>query len=197
MAGVVEANGEQQPQVFKLDVDCWDEILDWLSIVDVLSFGRTCKGFHRVAGDYLKWKYIADFAYQDKKGFKIIANQRREVSEDEESEDGDSVDEEYKFERSKFEKIAVEVNDFLQYVQRILIVSPTLNKDLVSGCVTVKDMVLNHFVLTESFIKTIEPILSQTEGITLYNCNIAGRAYNDFFKTCVKLKRLDIDGHLT
>lgn len=42
------------PPIFKLTVDCCDEIFDYLSTKDLYSFGRTCKAMHKVAGQYFK-----------------------------------------------------------------------------------------------------------------------------------------------
>lgn len=43
--------------IFKLNIDCWEVIFDWLSLDDLHAFGQTCKYFHRIAGEYFKWKY--------------------------------------------------------------------------------------------------------------------------------------------
>lgn len=43
--------------IFKLNVDCWEDLFDWLSVTDLHSFGQTCKFFHRIAGKYFEWKY--------------------------------------------------------------------------------------------------------------------------------------------
>lgn len=43
--------------IYKLDKDCWNGVFDWLSMIDVHSFGRTCRTFQRVAGKYFQWKY--------------------------------------------------------------------------------------------------------------------------------------------
>lgn len=49
---------EQTPSAMhKLDKDGWNGVFDWLSMVDVHSFGRTCKAFQRVAGEYFQWKF--------------------------------------------------------------------------------------------------------------------------------------------
>ncbi|XP_055310989.1 uncharacterized protein LOC129573877 [Sitodiplosis mosellana] len=59
VVGAITSNGEPQPEVFKLDTDCWDDVFDCLSLKDVHSFGQTCKAFQRVTGAYFQWKYEA------------------------------------------------------------------------------------------------------------------------------------------
>ncbi|XP_055305967.1 uncharacterized protein LOC129570403 [Sitodiplosis mosellana] len=41
---------KQPPQIFKLNVDCFEKVFDYLSIHDLHSFGQTCKRMQRVAG---------------------------------------------------------------------------------------------------------------------------------------------------
>lgn len=44
-------------EIFKLDVDCCEEIFEWLSIKDLYSFGQTCKRMNRIAGMYFYQNY--------------------------------------------------------------------------------------------------------------------------------------------
>ena len=50
-------NAEPLPDIFKLDVDCFQEIFDYLSILDMVSMGRTCKRMQKVAGDWFLRTY--------------------------------------------------------------------------------------------------------------------------------------------
>lgn len=45
-------NDETRPQIFKLDVDCVQEMFDWLSIEDISSVAETCTRMKKIAGDY-------------------------------------------------------------------------------------------------------------------------------------------------
>lgn len=53
------SNEQTQPKIFKLDIDCFDEIFEYLSVKDLQSFGRTCKTIQKVAGEYFKRNYSA------------------------------------------------------------------------------------------------------------------------------------------
>ncbi|XP_055299122.1 uncharacterized protein LOC129566853 isoform X1 [Sitodiplosis mosellana] len=48
---------ENRSGIFKLDVDCCEEIFEWLSIKDLYSFGQTCKRMNRIAGMYFRQNY--------------------------------------------------------------------------------------------------------------------------------------------
>lgn len=50
-------DGEQKPDVFKLDVDWFEEVFNWLSLKDLNAFGQTCERMQQVAGYYFQLKY--------------------------------------------------------------------------------------------------------------------------------------------
>lgn len=54
-------NEEHSPQIFKLDDNCFDEIFNYSSYKDLLSFGRTCKTLQSYVSDY----YRRHFSYRN------------------------------------------------------------------------------------------------------------------------------------
>lgn len=61
-AAIAGPSNEQllvMPEIFKLDIDCFDEIFEYLSLKDLHSFGKTCKTMQKVAGEYFKRNYFA------------------------------------------------------------------------------------------------------------------------------------------
>lgn len=57
VAGAVQANGQSQTKIHALDEQCWEKLLDWLSMEDVIAFSKTCKAFELVVGKYFQKKY--------------------------------------------------------------------------------------------------------------------------------------------
>lgn len=47
------------PQIFKLDIDCFEELFEWLSLKDLLVLRQLCKRFKRLADYYIKLFYPA------------------------------------------------------------------------------------------------------------------------------------------
>lgn len=47
------------PKIFKLTIDCFDEIFEYLSLGDLIKFGFTCKTMQQIAGKYFKRNYSA------------------------------------------------------------------------------------------------------------------------------------------
>ncbi|XP_055303147.1 uncharacterized protein LOC129568844 isoform X2 [Sitodiplosis mosellana] len=54
-----ELQPQPQSKIFKLDIDCFDEIFEYLSLKDLHSFGQTCKTMQKVSGEYFKRYYSA------------------------------------------------------------------------------------------------------------------------------------------
>lgn len=45
------------PQIFKLNVDCFEHLFEWFSLKDLLEFRRTCKRVKQVVDYYIKLNY--------------------------------------------------------------------------------------------------------------------------------------------
>lgn len=50
-------NNESTPKLFKLNVDCFEYVFEWLSLSDLLKFRRTCKRMKAVVDYYIKLNY--------------------------------------------------------------------------------------------------------------------------------------------
>ncbi|XP_055297718.1 uncharacterized protein LOC129566123 [Sitodiplosis mosellana] len=48
---------EQPPQIFKLNVDCFEKVFEYLSIKDLHTFGQTCKRMQRVTGHFYRQQF--------------------------------------------------------------------------------------------------------------------------------------------
>lgn len=46
-----------QPQMFKLNVDCFEHLFEWLSLKELLEFRRTCQRMKKVVDYYIKLNY--------------------------------------------------------------------------------------------------------------------------------------------
>lgn len=53
----IRSTKTQQPKIFQLNIDCFDEIFEYLSVKDLHSFGQTCGRMNKVAGEYFKRNY--------------------------------------------------------------------------------------------------------------------------------------------
>lgn len=53
---------ELSSAIFKLNVDCFHEVFDWLSLKDLTAVGKTCKRLKRIAGHFIQSNYSAKSA---------------------------------------------------------------------------------------------------------------------------------------
>lgn len=51
------SNEESPPLIFKMDIDCFEELFEWLSISDLLALRRTCKRFKKIIDYHIKTNY--------------------------------------------------------------------------------------------------------------------------------------------
>lgn len=66
-AAAVAANDESQddgspPPYLRLLVDCWEQILDFLSLEDIFTLGQTCNALSSLAGYYIQ-AYLSELIY--------------------------------------------------------------------------------------------------------------------------------------
>lgn len=59
MAVSTQINNSSPPDIFKLNVDCMDEIFEYLTQYDLRSIAQTCKALQKVAGEYYQRNYQA------------------------------------------------------------------------------------------------------------------------------------------
>lgn len=50
-------NNESSPKIFKLNVDCFEYVFEWLSLEELLKFRHTCKQLKQIVDNYIKFKY--------------------------------------------------------------------------------------------------------------------------------------------
>lgn len=76
-----EISNVQPPKLFKLNLDCFDELFDYLSLQDLYSVVKTCKRMQIVTGDYFRRNYSAAKIYLTNDGlytiYDIVNNCRR------------------------------------------------------------------------------------------------------------------------
>lgn len=62
---------QSQSSIFQLDIDCFHEIFDWLSLEGLNAVGQTCKRLQRIAGSYVNVAYAAKIVRGENDGIYI------------------------------------------------------------------------------------------------------------------------------
>ncbi|XP_031639424.1 uncharacterized protein LOC116351463 isoform X1 [Contarinia nasturtii] len=177
-AGSGPSNVESPPKIFKLSIDCFDEIFEYLNLKDLHSFGQTCKRMNKVTGEYFKQNYSAlqiisgrdgihtDFSNNDVFGetFNIFGN----------------------FEKTK-------ISGFNQFITTINVhsyLSPLRNiKPYIEEFVSINSVSINNTTIAPMFFNCFSKMLAKIETLDIYYCN-SNDIYEGILKFCIKLKRL-------
>ncbi|XP_055310912.1 uncharacterized protein LOC129573826 [Sitodiplosis mosellana] len=160
-------NVEASPQIFKLDIDCCEELLDWLSLVDLHSFGQSCTTLEQVAGHVFKQTYPKVIVVCGSDGIYIDTVQMNGFC------------------------------DFIQHLTfRSNNMGPfvfTQSRSFKS----VKNLGFHHMELTCNKVECIKHILANVEEVELYGCTLNGDFYENFLKFCPNLNSLTIGVYYT
>lgn len=161
------------PEIFKLTVDCFDEIFDYVSLQDVCSFGQTCKRMQKVAGDYFKRNYSKIKKYTDENGI-------------------------YIFHYDGPQPCSIKTPVF-----NLFITSLTHKDDKPQSLCYIDrysddfssliDFELWHIALTDWKAKYLQKILPQLEVLKIVGCSINGDLYETILQRCKCLKELRIE----
>ncbi|XP_031637726.1 uncharacterized protein LOC116351253, partial [Contarinia nasturtii] len=151
-AGAGPSNVESSPKIFKLSIDCMDEIFEYLSLKDLHSFGQTCKRMNKVAGEYFKQNYSSvQTWFNNGNGIRTYYS------------DKDGV---------RFQWI--KISGFSQFIPSILIVDGDFNyiQSRVSDFESVERISIELSIIDIERIKFIQQLLGKLEMVELFHCSI-------------------------
>lgn len=154
------------PPCFKLLVDCWEHIFDYLSFKDIHAMGGTCKPMNRLAGHYFS-DFFPNLDYELKKG---------EIR-------GTTT---FDFNLRP---------DFYQFVRRVEI-SSRRELDYVFDAETfplLKMFIFTSVNLIKTQLDFAQNVLRNIEIIELIGCKVDGKIFNQLANDCPKLKYLNIN----
>lgn len=162
-----------------LNIDCLEEIFEYLSIKDLHSMGQTCKKMQKVAGEYFKQNYPSAekqigndgiySLYSDNHG---VINQRTQIKCFNQFISSLSL---YYEDFDPFRYIQLHGNEFISVNHLYLV------------CVGLNAFKLSYF----------QAILPQIENLQIRQCTIwHGDFYDILLKFCDKLKRLYVQDDL-
>lgn len=171
------SNEESLPELFKLTIDCFDEIFDYLSLKDLYSFGETCKTMQQVAGEYFKLNYAASMKTCTRNGIYmafsgehiVVINQRIEVSDFNRFTSSISVSHNYGS-LGPLRYLNAHIDEFE----------------------SIKHITLKNLRINSNKVEFFEKLLHQIETIEFKNCSMDGNCYDLILKHCKHLKCIHI-----
>lgn len=173
----------QSSDIFKLTVDCFEEVFDYLSLNDLAAVGQTCKRMQKIASYFFKQNYGAvkgSFEMNDS----IFVNtvevncfvdyiQKVSIDDDYMSDEEDAVD--------------IDMN-------RIQHNRPQNFVNLLKHSKSLKEIEFGYLNLTETRINEMKEILNKMESVMVDDCEYDGHLLDTILASCPKLVHLCLDG---
>lgn len=164
-------NSKNVSPIFKLDVDCLEEIFEWLSLDDLHAFGQTCLWFRHVAGLYFRQNYQSIEMYNSKDG---IYTEYSDIGQ-----------------LSRY----IYLTDFIQFTENLMHTynnTKFLHRLKSTKVQTLKKISFSCITLKRNRMECIKAILSTVEVVKMLDCRFEGDFYDDFLKSCKHLKRFHL-----
>lgn len=161
---VTPPNLVQSSDIFKLNIDCFDEVFDYLPIKDLISVGKTCKRLQNVAG------------YCFRQNFSAI-----EVASHSNCLKHFGLHTEVTHLAQFIHKFLVYSRDGLQY---FLNVQSKLRR--------LRQIEINYIGISQCEIDRMEEILCKVEDLTISECSFKITNYATITR-CSKLRRLSVE----
>ncbi|XP_055306314.1 uncharacterized protein LOC129570648 [Sitodiplosis mosellana] len=156
-----------QPEIFKLDVDCFEELFGWLSLDDLHAFGQTCKRMQQVAGHYFRLTYP---------GVEVLCR-------------SDGI----YYGAIKYSRNNVKINGFADYVENIRIHEEgSFRFAQLNEFKSLKEIYFCRISLTDERIACIKKFLGKAEVIEMVDCDNTEDLYERFLKYCTDMKHLSV-----
>lgn len=174
--GQNSADSSQCPKLFNLSIDCFEEILDYLTLSDLDGLGQTCKLLRSIVGEYFQRNYAATEIRVEDSG--LFVSDPRKVNA-------------YR-DRCK-------LHSFDKFVQKVSICEDSIDIEdgLKMFCYvgtncgkSLKQIQFMNVLLTHIELEWMQEILKTIETVAIEDCLIKRRFYDEFPVMCVNLKNL-------
>lgn len=212
---LVAQNTEIQSDIFKLNIDCFEEILDYLDIFDLISFGQSCKRLQEVAGywfreNYSRHKIIANnhcicllgdenikINCFSKRISNIIFSEKYRIITDDypESVIGDNFKYQYMTYERYYKKshIIKRMDEKMWESYKVNFVKPY--RYIQSNCSkSLKDITFKKCKITQDKIQLIKHRLHSAECIKISDCSVDGEFHEWILQFCGNINRLHVTG---
>ncbi|XP_055307938.1 uncharacterized protein LOC129572056 isoform X2 [Sitodiplosis mosellana] len=160
---------EESPRLFKLNIDCFNELLDYLSTKDLLVLSQTCKTMQQVVGVYAKENHSQAAKMDQNIAHKQFSNNGIECAE------------------------TLGFNQFIRYIDHYSDNTEPLhyigshNLELISV-----DHLYVDTIDLNSNVDRLQNMLHRLKVFQIRRCIWEGDFYERILRYCVNLKRLNI-----
>lgn len=165
---------KQTSDIFKLNIDCFEELCDYLTFQDLNVMAKTCKHLQKYASYCFQQNYcnVKKISY----GTNILISDSFIISPEDDF---------------------VNINHLSQYIHKIsLLGDHSLNelKLIQSKCSRVQKMEISCTKITKTQLKRLKKVLKQIDTLQINHCLFNGKFHKVVLAFCPKMKRLCLNG---
>ncbi|XP_031633931.1 uncharacterized protein LOC116347480 [Contarinia nasturtii] len=177
---VLAVNDEQLAEIFKLTIDCFEEVFDYLSLEDLAAMGQTCKRMKQIAGHCFQQNYGATTLYFDTDSFYLnhvkvdcfsnfLQNVKvnGEMFTDDESDDIDAANSPYDL-----------TIDYVTPLKRLT---------------SIKGIKIVNVSLTMARIHEMQVVLNKSERVAIKYCSLDENVLDALIAACSNVKYLSLN----
>lgn len=163
----VAAKQMKPSQIFKLDLDCFDEIFEYLSLIDLHSLAQTCTALQQMTGKYFRRNYIGAEKFTNDDGIYTMCSGSNRVK------------------LSSFNKLINYTSHYhnehgpFRYIERHSNEFEAIN-EIYLVCCEINEMAVN----------SLRSILPKIVTVRVRQCSIVGDFYEKLLQFCGNLKAI-------
>lgn len=159
------SNDYSPPDIFKLDMDCFGESLDFLCLNELVAVGQTCKQLNQIAG------YIFQLHYPD--AIAVLGNKILYIG-------GIQVN---------------SFIPYIRNIAMSYVTSDDVKFVASHRFDSLEHLQLARADLSASLMEGMKATLANLETVELVHCTFSTDLFEDILRFCVNIKRLVIVGH--
>ncbi|XP_055303092.1 uncharacterized protein LOC129568813 [Sitodiplosis mosellana] len=164
------SNADSPPKIFKLTIDCFDEIFEYLSMKDLHSLGQTCKTMQQVCGEYFKRTHSAAEKFCARDGiYTTYSSMEGDVNQ--------------RIQTSCFNQFMPCISHYYGAIGPIHYLQKHVNEFISTNHIYLVSLFINH-----EKVELIREILPQIEIMQIRNCSMSRNFYELMLKYCENLK---------
>ncbi|XP_031638013.1 uncharacterized protein LOC116350375 isoform X2 [Contarinia nasturtii] len=167
-----------EASIFRLNIDCLEEIFEYLSLIEVTAMGETCKQMQQIAGEYFQRNYKSAEKFSAIDGIYTVYTKRQGVMNQ-------------RTQTSIFNQFINYISHYYEEIEPLYYIQ--LHGDNLSS---INHLYLVCLTIDAIKLECLQTVLSKIEILQLKQCRMFGDFNDGFLKYCKKLKRLYIQDDL-
>lgn len=166
------------PTIFHLNVDCFEEIFDYLSLKELHAFGKTCRIIQKMSGDYFHRNFKSAEKFSGNDGIYTVYSNQKGVSNE-------------RIQTNGFNQFINCISHYYEEIEPLQYIH-SHNDEFT----TINHIYLVCLVINPVKIDYLQKILSKVDVVQLRQCTLMGDFHETLLSYCKNLRCLHIQDDL-